>query len=644
MKKIKIIILTLLVLVCNTFIWAQSCGTQSLSQAEKEQLSFYGNNASLIPALQQHGYDIPNNYLELSSNEREAIRLNNLTKDLSTPAYNAAARTTNSSCTMYYVPLKIFIYEDTDGTRAFTQAQVTDMIDRSNRIYIRNNIPIRLYQKCGISYVRNGLYNLPSNSAIFSSFLQNTSSDAYNIHIVHRGASGTAGMSVGNTSLRSLYVSATSLLEEFGGTRERNSSLLVHEIGHSFGLAHTHDCFLSGNNNSVTCSMCDQEPVDRNKINNNCLNLTTKLCEIKGDLLADTEASPDLYGSSNGLSFLQDCSFRNSGSADHWGDAWKPQVRNCMAYTYGRCQDEFTLMQIAVMIKNLRESGLDLCGATSVAHISAVTGSSICPSEDKTFTIVGAQEPYTWELMGDDGVSFLSAVNGNTITVSIRQGATDGIRGTLMARPASCCECIPLSLDFESLPQPSSVFIGSGPNDITQNPTTRYTYRLSPAINMPVTWSVPPGWAVVNTGIPIYGVFNGGSTLEVQVPPGAISGTVRAESDCNIFCSKFVVVRTQSGALTCILQSQTIDGDALTTAPPTIDVDVENGGNALRIEVDNSTETYPAKIHKLYDGTLVKEFDVEGISTKNISELPSGLYFARFYIPNCPFNVRFAKF
>ncbi len=682
MKKIKITVLTLLVLWCNSAIWAQSsdtttiphCATPKPSKAEQEQQFPYGNNTGLITILQQHGYDVPDNYLELTSNQREVIRIANRSKDLSLPSTSNSTSRVAGACDMYYVPLKIWIYRNTAHDNAIEEREVDELIYRTNRIYAINNMPIRVYRKCSVFYVEDpALFDLclADEATMQTAFTTHKDPNAYNIHIVN-----TSDQATGRAAFipsRASYLTATAVRSELAADvnypdldkRSFNASLLAHELGHCFGLYHTHDCdnTINSNNDNSHCSTCDQEPVSRTRLQTflcDPLSSGVKQCEVTGDHLCDTEGTPNLANTGT-TRYVRvtggiNCNYQNNAGEDHWQDTWQPQIRNCMAYTPSRCQDEFTLLQTAAMIKEIcNKSGVSCTKPNSFPTIIAQDGTTICDVESKTFYVPVASGDYRWDLIRNDGNSFIlnppvaagqsapPVVRPNSVRVGLNPGAVNSSIGRLMATSVSCCECVPLTIDIESLARPDLVKV-FGPTQITQNPTMLYTYRLNPTIYTRVVWSLPPGWAVLNTGIPIYGVFIGGSSIEVQVPVGAISGWIRAEADCNIAASIFAVVRTQSGALTCIPQSQTIDGDALTTAPPTIDVDVENGGNALRIEVDNSTETYPAKIHKVYDGTLVKEFDVEGISTKNISELPSGLYFARFYIPNCPFNVRFAKF
>jgi len=119
--------------------------------------------------------------------------------------------------------------------------------------------------------------------------------------------------------------------------RENSSTALAHEIGHYFGLLHPHRHYEYGKSK--------QEPVSRTR--------TAKeekgeipLCEMKGDLLSDTEAEPK-------LTFLvdNDCNFTGNVLKDAWGDNYRSVVNNIMSYpTHTRCRNSFTLQQKSVML------------------------------------------------------------------------------------------------------------------------------------------------------------------------------------------------------------------------------------------------------------------------------------------------------
>jgi len=100
----------------------------------------------------------------------------------------------------------------------------------------------------------------------------------------------------------------------------------IHELGHLFGLRHTH-----GSSN---------EPESTNEWVNGCN------CKIAGDWICDTPADPYLIGKvSNNCEYTGDVK-------DEFGDAYQPSVKNIMSYAAGHCTNEFTPEQYERMLYN----------------------------------------------------------------------------------------------------------------------------------------------------------------------------------------------------------------------------------------------------------------------------------------------------
>lgn len=99
------------------------------------------------------------------------------------------------------------------------------------------------------------------------------------------------------------------------------SEILAHEIGHSLGLYHTHEYVLG------------IESIPRTGPNKNC--------ETAGDLLCDTQASPNLKISSNQVD--GDCYY--IGGATYQGLDYEPDTWNAMSYTIPSCITGFSYGQ-----------------------------------------------------------------------------------------------------------------------------------------------------------------------------------------------------------------------------------------------------------------------------------------------------------
>ncbi|MBK7476749.1 MAG: hypothetical protein IPI11_12325 [Haliscomenobacter sp.] len=118
------------------------------------------------------------------------------------------------------------------------------------------------------------------------------------------------------------------------------SSVLSHEIGHLFGLMHTHG---PKNHECGTEELVTRDPAKRN-------------CETSGDQFCDTEADPNL-GSKCGSLYDSKCSYIGK-SKDKNGDSYKPLVNNIMSYIAADCRTDFSRDQIEFIIKRASEINL----------------------------------------------------------------------------------------------------------------------------------------------------------------------------------------------------------------------------------------------------------------------------------------------
>ncbi|NNF22636.1 MAG: HYR domain-containing protein, partial [Saprospiraceae bacterium] len=107
-----------------------------------------------------------------------------------------------------------------------------------------------------------------------------------------------------------------------------NQSTLVHELGHYFGLYHTHETGLGAE--SVTRDSED-----------GCWD-----CEDDGDLLCDTQASPNISDLADNW---PSCAYTGVGTDACNGDAYMPDIDNIMSYADKECRVVFTNQQLARM-------------------------------------------------------------------------------------------------------------------------------------------------------------------------------------------------------------------------------------------------------------------------------------------------------
>ncbi len=108
-----------------------------------------------------------------------------------------------------------------------------------------------------------------------------------------------------------------------------NQSTLVHELGHYFGLYHTHETFNGTAPESVTRDDTD-----------GCYD-----CESDGDKLCDTPADPNLSSTADDW---PSCAYTGAGT-DECGVSYNPAIDNIMSYADKECRTVFTDQQQARM-------------------------------------------------------------------------------------------------------------------------------------------------------------------------------------------------------------------------------------------------------------------------------------------------------
>ncbi|MEY4926064.1 MAG: hypothetical protein RI894_500, partial [Bacteroidota bacterium] len=513
---------------------------------------------------------------------------------------------------------------------------------QSNLFYQQNNIPILLYKKCYINFIhQQDLYELTYDLEEVSAqtmFWFNNDPNAYNVHFVHssQSASGRAAGIVSN----SCYLSAVQAVEEMDMGISTNYNipitLLVHELGHCFGLFHTHDCEggglwsgLPSDNHSDHCSQCDQEPVSRTRLQNGwCdpFSIDVQQCQVTGDFLCDTRATPELSSLVNRYTN----NYTGEGGTDHWGDSWNPQTDNVMAYSYWWFKKSFTPLQIGVMLQYLGDRNFVSCNS----NYSIAGPSSICSSENQAYTInIPNGRSFNWILSRNENPD-VQIVSQTATSVVIHSSSTVNSTTNLLAIPTSCDDN-PVSFTIDiSEPNPTGSIACN--SQITRGANSIQTLNFYPAVGY-LNWYFPPGWSIIGC--------EHCSTIRVLIGPNAITGHVGADGGaCGLHAQRDVLVRTETGGLTCIPLYDGATESVIDENVPTIELATDNSTDQLRIQIDGTNETYSAKIYDIYSSNLVKQMNVSNVSTHDISDLQTGVYVARFNVPNCPFGLRFIKY
>ena len=258
----------------------------------------------------------------------------------------------------FYIPVKIWVYSDNNGqNQALSEADVNILFNEVNSLFAARNTGIQFYMKCGISFLNSSRFNnLTSDSEFNVMVASNREQYACNWHFVNTSPSwsGISRFPWESNNFSLALVCGKPVNNDIL-TPEQRPVIILHEIGHTLGLRHTHDNIRGGGLNG-DAGKCFQETVSRKKTQGiGCVStIGQKKCEINGDGLCDTDAAPN----SNFFRYIEvdvSCKyFDRWGLTDNWGDSWTPPTKNYMSYLSNiDCMQEFTQMQIGVMHANI---------------------------------------------------------------------------------------------------------------------------------------------------------------------------------------------------------------------------------------------------------------------------------------------------
>lgn len=204
----------------------------------------------------------------------------------------------------FWIPVKFWIYRYDDGTGGPTMVQIQRLLDNLNRQYNQNNNTwIGFYMKCDPIFVNNTNNMIVSFAAASTLIATNRIWGCVNVHIVDE-LRYAGGMTL--KLYNGVIINSTSYTDPASYT-------LAHEMGHVFGLVHTHRFW-------DWQSKCFKEAIYRNRtwpIPFYCgITRIGKVSESTGDGLRDTPADPRLIHNFS-------CDFALLGQTDPWGDHYE---------------------------------------------------------------------------------------------------------------------------------------------------------------------------------------------------------------------------------------------------------------------------------------------------------------------------------
>ncbi len=217
-----------------------------------------------------------------------------------------------------YYKIAFHIVRTSAGTGGLDVSKIYKALGFMNEKYIGANVQFYI---CDISYIDNDTY-YNFNRTYEESNLTRTYNigDAINIYLFgnmtymddHSVEQNLWGISV--------LPPGASLIELRNETMDELTTI-THEVGHSFGLPHTHNDYFPGVPN---------EYVDGSN------------CSTAGDFFCDTPADPKLHFEAD----VNEACVYCGGATDAHGDAYNPSTDLIMSYARHNCRTRFSLEQL----------------------------------------------------------------------------------------------------------------------------------------------------------------------------------------------------------------------------------------------------------------------------------------------------------
>jgi len=217
---------------------------------------------------------------------------------------------------MVNVPLQIHIIRTSGGATSVSYSDIQNEISLANLHYSGTNLS---FSECGpVNFIDNSsLYSYSYNNDL-SALLQHQVPNVLNVYYANT-VIAESGNSAGGYAFFPWDNSppASSHHIMIAANQSGNGSTLSHEIGHFFGLVHTHE------------TASGVEYVNQSN------------CQSAGDFVCDTPADPNLAScTSSSCQYLP--GFGSCPSVDPLGWAYAPLTNNIMSYASSSCRNALT--------------------------------------------------------------------------------------------------------------------------------------------------------------------------------------------------------------------------------------------------------------------------------------------------------------
>ncbi|HLG03983.1 MAG TPA: T9SS type A sorting domain-containing protein [Bacteroidia bacterium] len=207
------------------------------------------------------------------------------------------------------IPVQVHLFRDDSGNSSITLQDIQAELDSANFFYA--NAGLIFFQCLAPEVVDdNNLYNYDysqENYVVTNHYMANV------VNLYFANTVSVSGPVCGYTHFPGNGPDAC-----FVSSQCMNGSTLAHELGHYFGLMHTHG--------GSTAELVDGSN-----------------CSFEGDLICDTPADPGLSGQ------VDSTCFYTGTATDANNMPYQPDVSNIMSYSRKICRNSFTSMQYSVI-------------------------------------------------------------------------------------------------------------------------------------------------------------------------------------------------------------------------------------------------------------------------------------------------------